>query len=130
MSIASQGKISLTSSPVGLCGVRTEWKTADVWLRRTVELKAVPAGEVFLRIHHDEDAEVYVNGVLAAKVGGYGTDYAEVPLTPEGRKAVKAGTNTIAVADGSPRGLYRTVHVRRRGRQHSQTCVGVRDDGR
>jgi len=35
--------------------VRTEWKTADIWLRRSVELKELPKGEVLLRIHHDEE---------------------------------------------------------------------------
>src|SRR5262249_50693542 len=34
--------------------VRLEWKTDNIWLRRTFELKEVPAGEVLLRIHHDE----------------------------------------------------------------------------
>jgi hypothetical protein len=77
--------------------VRTEWKTPVIWLRRSFELKEAPAGEVWLRIHHDEDAEVYVNGVLAAKVTGYTTDYVEVPLNAEGRKALKAGKNVIAV---------------------------------
>lgn len=77
--------------------VRTEWKTPDIWLRRTFELKELPKGEVMLRIHHDEDAEVFINGVLAAKVTGFTTDYVEVPLTAEGRNALKAGANTIAV---------------------------------
>jgi hypothetical protein len=77
--------------------VRTEWKTADIWVRRSFELKELPKGEVMLRLHHDEDAEVYINGVLAAKVAGYITDYTEVPLTAAGRKVLKAGANVIAI---------------------------------
>jgi hypothetical protein len=77
--------------------VRTEWKTPDVWLRRTVELTEVPAGEVLLRLHHDEDVHVYVNGALAARVRGYITAYSEVAMTEEGRKALKPGKNVIAV---------------------------------
>jgi hypothetical protein len=77
--------------------VRTEWNTADIWLRREAELKAEPTGDVMLRIHHDEDAEVYINGVLAGKTTGYITDYTTIPLTPDGRKALKVGKNVIAV---------------------------------
>jgi hypothetical protein len=77
--------------------VRTEWNTPDIWLRRTFKLKQVPAGPVLLRIHHDENAQVYVNGVLAGRVSGHSTDYEEIALTPEGQKALKAGANTIAV---------------------------------
>jgi hypothetical protein len=50
-----------------------------------------------LRIHYDEDAEVYINGVLAARVTGFTTEYVEVPLTAAGRKALKKGANVIAV---------------------------------
>jgi len=77
--------------------VRTEWKTSDIWVRRTFELKALPKGEVLLRMHHDEDAEVYINGVLALKTTGWTSDYTEFPLTAEGRKALKEGANVIAI---------------------------------
>ena len=77
--------------------VGTEWKSADIWLRRTFELKEAPEGDVLLSIHHDEDAEVYLNGVLAAKVPGYTSGYVEVSLTSEGRKTLKAGINTLAI---------------------------------
>ena len=77
--------------------VRTEWKTADIWLRRSFDLKELPTGEVFLRIHHDDDAEIFINGMLAATVTGWTSEYTEVPLTTEGRKALKVGTNAIAV---------------------------------
>jgi hypothetical protein len=84
--------------------VRTEWKTPDIWLRRTVELTSSPVGEVYLRIHHDDDTEVYINGVLAAKVTGYVTAYQEAPISAEARKALKPGKNVIAVHCNSTRG--------------------------
>jgi hypothetical protein len=77
--------------------VRTEWKTDNIWLRREVEIKDVPTGDVFLRVHHDEDVEVYINGVLGASAGGFVTEYGLMPINAAGRKALKAGKNTLAV---------------------------------
>jgi hypothetical protein len=77
--------------------IRTEWLTDDIWLRRSVTLDHVPEGALFLLMHHDEDAEVYVNGVLAAKVKGFVTEYVEVPLLPEAKAALKKGSNLLAV---------------------------------
>jgi len=77
--------------------IRTEWNTQDVWLRRTVTLGKVPDGDLFLRIHHDEDAEIFINGVLAAAVQGYVTEYVEVPLLPAAKAALREGDNLVAV---------------------------------
>ena len=77
--------------------VRTDWKSNDIWLRRTFELKSVPSGEIRLRIHHDEDTEVFINGILATKVGGYSTDYRSFRVSSEAAAALKSGTNTLAV---------------------------------
>jgi hypothetical protein len=77
--------------------VITEWKSPDIWLRRNFELKEKPTGDVQLRLHHDEDIIVYINGVLAAKVEGYVVDYFELPISAEAKAALKAGKNTIAI---------------------------------
>lgn len=77
--------------------VRTEWNGKDIWIRREVELKEVPKGMLELNMYHDEDAEVYINGVLAAKATGHVTDYVTVPIRAEALKALKAGKNVIAV---------------------------------
>jgi hypothetical protein len=77
--------------------VRTEWKTGEIWLRRTFTLGEVKAEELSFIAHHDEDVEIYLNGVPAAKAGGYTTAYEELPMTAEGKAALKKGENTIAV---------------------------------
>jgi hypothetical protein len=78
--------------------VRTEWKTDDIWLRREV---MIPEGKTWksphLWLHHDEDAEVYLNGVLAAKVSGFITGYEEVPISKEAAGTLKPGKNLIAI---------------------------------
>ncbi|MEI7909225.1 MAG: glycoside hydrolase family 2 TIM barrel-domain containing protein [Verrucomicrobiota bacterium] len=77
--------------------VRSEWKTADIWLRRSFEWTAVEAGVPALFVHHDEDVEIYINGVLAGKADGFTSDYEEMTLTPEGLAALHPGSNVFAV---------------------------------
>jgi hypothetical protein len=80
--------------------VRTEWDSSDIWLRRTVNLSSdAQLEEPFLLIHHDEDAQVYINGTLAAEVNGHTTGYVLVPLNAEGgeqlRTAAKDGGEVV-----------------------------------
>jgi beta-galactosidase/beta-glucuronidase len=78
--------------------VKTNWKTNDIWLRREVEVKGFTAiHELALRIHHDEDTEVFLNGELIAKTTGYTTQYIEVPLDQKAVELLKEGKNTLAV---------------------------------
>jgi len=78
--------------------VRTKWDSADIWMRRTFELgENVPVEDLQLLLHHDDEAEVYINGVQACKVRHFTTDYAEQPISKEAKKALKPGKNTFAV---------------------------------
>ena len=79
-------------------GINTEWKTDDIWLRRRVTLSSkVPVHLDFLTFH-DEDVEIYVNGVLGATAPGYSKDYVRLPMNAACRAALKPGTvNVIAV---------------------------------
>lgn len=77
--------------------VRTEWKTSDIWLRRTFELEDIKLSRPQLSIHHDEDAEVYINGQLVATLEKYTTSYVRTALDEKAQSALKAGTNVIAI---------------------------------
>jgi hypothetical protein len=77
--------------------IGTEWTTPEIWVRRTVKLDKKPAGEVFIRIRHDEDAEIYINGVKAASLRGFVDFYSEDSLSKEAVAALRQGENVIAV---------------------------------
>ncbi|HVV72327.1 MAG TPA: DUF1793 domain-containing protein, partial [Verrucomicrobiae bacterium] len=77
--------------------VRTEWRGADIWLRREASIPQGKWKEPQLRMHHDEDAEVYLNGVLAAKTRGFISEYESVPIFSEALQTLKPGRNSIAV---------------------------------
>ena len=48
-------------------------------------------------MHHDEDAEVYINGVLAARAPRFAGDYERYELSREARAALKPAGNVLAV---------------------------------
>jgi hypothetical protein len=79
--------------------VRTEWKTNDIWIRKSFELSADDVKDpsrLTLDLYHDEDAEVYINGVKVLEVKGHVANYTNFPLK-NAAKAFKAGKNVIAI---------------------------------
>ncbi len=77
--------------------VGTKWDGKDIWIRRTFSLDKWDAQMAFLQIHHDEDAEVYVNGKLVATFAGYTTSYVPYEATKALKDALRTGENTLAV---------------------------------
>lgn len=89
------GGFGTASTPGAVVG--TEWSTSDIWLRRRFTLSDATFDYAALQMHHDEDAEVYVNGILVARASGYVSGYMEREVTEALRKALKVGENVLAV---------------------------------
>ena len=86
-------------SPFGSnSGDRTKWTDSNIWIRRTFTVTGVSEDQMKdlrLWLYHDEDAEVYINGVLASKATGFNS-YEDWPLLPEGLAAIKTdGTENV-----------------------------------
>ena len=77
--------------------VNTTWNSSDIWLRREFAINKADLTGARIQIHHDEDAEVYFNGVLAANEPGFVTSYEEVQPDAEALAALHDGTNVMAV---------------------------------
>lgn len=78
--------------------VGSEWTERHIWLRRKFKLKeSVAPTDLQLYIYHDEDAEVYLNGVLAATCSGFNGQYETLPIRDEALATLKPTGNTLAV---------------------------------
>lgn len=76
----------------------TKWDSSDIWIRNTFTLDSAPKGDFRLWLLHDEDAEVYINGVFAARKGGFSPNFQAVKITPEALATIKVGQpNTMAI---------------------------------
>ena len=95
----------------------TQWTTRDVWARRTLVLPAAPAtGPLTLLLLHDDDAEVYLNGILLLKQAGANNQYDRFAVPAAARAALHKGENVLAMHCANPQGgahldagLYETL---------------------
>ena len=91
--------------------IGTEWKSRDIWLRKSFDMKAVPAKPALL-IHHDDEAEVFINGELVKSFVRWTSEYIVVPLEKKGAASLKAGRNVLAVhCHQDAGGQFIDVHV-------------------
>ena len=77
--------------------IGTLWNTDDIWLRREVELPDYKPDELLGWMHHDDDAEVYINGTLVIRAGGATGSYEDFGFNRRAQQAIKPGKNLIAV---------------------------------
>jgi N-sulfoglucosamine sulfohydrolase len=75
----------------------TVWTSKDIWLRCEFEMPAGKFEDLSLILNYDENATIYINGVLAARAPGYNGAYELVKLTPKAIAAIKPGKNRFAV---------------------------------
>jgi hypothetical protein len=77
--------------------VNTVWSTPDIWLRREIDLSEDALKDAQLLLHHDDSCEIYINGVMVRKLNHFTGGYVEQQMNEQGKTALKAGKNLIAV---------------------------------
>lgn len=87
-----RGGFGTPETPSAVVGTR--WDSNDIWVRRSFELKQPVPDRVALRIHHDEDSQVFINGTQVAELSGWSTSYETVEFPAS---VLRAGVNIIAI---------------------------------
>jgi len=92
-----KGMSPLGSSWVKNAFPRTDWRSDDIWLRKTFDNPFSPGGDLVLRIFYDDDAECYINGSLVASLKDYEDRYIELEVSDAIRNQLKPSGNLIAI---------------------------------
>ncbi|WP_069658526.1 glutaminase family protein [Arcticibacter eurypsychrophilus] len=73
------------------------WRGDEVWIRRTFVLDQISNNPLYLKIQHDDNATVYLNGKEIYHVKKLEEKFVYIPLDEAIRKTLKKGKNVLAV---------------------------------
>jgi hypothetical protein len=85
------------AAPIGdnASQVKTLWKSDNIWVRRTFTIQNTASiNELLLKLHHDDNVEVFLNGNKVYETTGWTNSYAYLPIP---KNLLKKGENTLAV---------------------------------
>ena len=73
------------------------WTGNEIWIRRVFNVESLPSGRLLLKLYHDDDAEVFLNGQRIARQPGANGDYEMIVLREEMKSKLKVGENLLAI---------------------------------
>lgn len=77
--------------------VSTTWESEHIWVRREFVLdEDLSDKKVFLEYSHDDDVEIYINGIEVVRVSDRCQDNARMELSGDALMSLQKGNNVIA----------------------------------
>jgi hypothetical protein len=73
----------------------TNWRQGQIWMRRTFNLAQLPTNKLFLKLFHDDNIEVYINGKQILRKRGWNDGYEYFPIADA--SVLKTGENVLAI---------------------------------
>ena len=76
---------------------KTLWKSKNIWIRRSFKLNDLNIDKLILKLYHDDDVEVYLNGKKIYKFKGWVNNFKLIPLADRFKDKLKKGENVLAI---------------------------------
>lgn len=97
----SEGVAGFGSGGLQGASMNTRWNTPFIYLRKWYHFDSLSETDIHnlrIQVFHDEECDIYINGILAVKLSGYTNRYEFVDISENARKSIKVGQpNLIAV---------------------------------
>lgn len=75
----------------------TVWNSKNLWVRRTFDLKDLNLNKLFLKLRHDDNVQVYLNGEKVYQVTGWKHKFAYVEIEKAVIRKLKNKNNVLAI---------------------------------
>lgn len=75
----------------------TTWKSRDIWVRRTFTLNNTDFNKLYLKINHDDDCEVFLNGEKIYSYKGWLNKFKNFEIDDAVKQKLKKGRNVLAI---------------------------------
>ncbi|MES2112774.1 MAG: DUF4965 domain-containing protein [Bacteroidota bacterium] len=76
---------------------KTVWTSKDLWMRRAFTLNDINIDRLVLKLYHDDNVEVYLNGEKVYNVTGWTSDFKLIPLKEKFKDKLVKGQNVLAM---------------------------------
>ncbi len=76
---------------------KTMWESKNIWVRRKFAINDLNLNKLFLKLSHDDDVEVYLNGESIYKTKGWTNKYIYLPLSDQTKTKLTKTENILAI---------------------------------
>ncbi len=76
---------------------KTIWTSKNIWVRRSFDLSSTSFTKLYLKLQHDDNVEVYLNGQSVFATKGWTGKYIYIPISDAIRQQLKKGKNVLAI---------------------------------
>ena len=83
---------------------KTVWRSKDLWVRREFTLDQTAFNKLFLKINHDDNAEVYLNGEKIYSYVGWLSKFEYFSIPESAKRKLVKGKNVLAIHVTNTRG--------------------------
>lgn len=91
-------KWEISKAPYGdASDAKTLWTTNDLWLRRQFDVNRLNFNELFLKMRHDDNVVVYINGIEIYSCECWNNEYQYYKISEQAVKSLKESGNILAI---------------------------------